>query len=115
MRIRFTIRDVLWLTLVVALVIGWRLDRERQLARMASITIDPLTILRIEAGTPKHGNPVTGNYLVEPGGMLNLGPAYGKVKVSRLTCTEAEIAVLKQLRKTSQATSVSIKIADRGY
>ena len=26
---RFTIRDVLWLTVVVALVVGWRLDRNR--------------------------------------------------------------------------------------
>ena len=27
MRLRFTIRDLLWLTLVVALALGWWLDR----------------------------------------------------------------------------------------
>ena len=27
MRLRFTIRDLLWLTLVVALVVGWWIDR----------------------------------------------------------------------------------------
>jgi len=27
MRLRFTIRDLLWLTLVVALAMGWRADR----------------------------------------------------------------------------------------
>jgi len=26
--LRFTIRDVLWLTLVVGLAVGWRVDRE---------------------------------------------------------------------------------------
>ncbi len=25
-RLRFTIRDLLWLTLVVALIVGWRLE-----------------------------------------------------------------------------------------
>jgi hypothetical protein len=29
MRLRFTIRDLLWLTLVVALVVGWWLDHRR--------------------------------------------------------------------------------------
>jgi len=30
---RFTIRDVLWLTVVVALAVGWANDRNRQAAR----------------------------------------------------------------------------------
>jgi hypothetical protein len=29
---KFTIRDVLWLTVVVALAVGWWLDHRRQLA-----------------------------------------------------------------------------------
>jgi hypothetical protein len=29
MRLRFTIRDLLWLTVVVALAVGWWLDRAR--------------------------------------------------------------------------------------
>jgi hypothetical protein len=29
MRLRFTIRDLLWLTLVVALIVGWWLDHRR--------------------------------------------------------------------------------------
>jgi len=28
--LRFTIRDILWLTLVVGLAVGWRVDRGRQ-------------------------------------------------------------------------------------
>ena len=30
---RFTIRDVLWLTVVFALALGWWIDRTRQVAR----------------------------------------------------------------------------------
>jgi len=29
MRLRFSIRDLLWLTLVVALIVGWWLDRKK--------------------------------------------------------------------------------------
>ena len=29
MRLRFTTRDLLWLTLVVALIVGWWLDRSQ--------------------------------------------------------------------------------------
>jgi hypothetical protein len=29
MRLRFTIRDLLWLTLVVAVAVGWRLNNRR--------------------------------------------------------------------------------------
>ena len=30
MRLRFTIRDLLWLTLVVGLIVGWWVDHSRQ-------------------------------------------------------------------------------------
>jgi hypothetical protein len=32
MRLRFTIRDLLWLTVVVALAVGWWLDHSRLIA-----------------------------------------------------------------------------------
>jgi len=34
MRFRFTIRDLLWLTLVVALAVGWWVDRARLAVRL---------------------------------------------------------------------------------
>ena len=34
--LRFTIRDVLWLTLVVALMLGWGVDRGRLADRLAA-------------------------------------------------------------------------------
>jgi len=33
--LRFTIRDVLWVTMVVALAVGWWLDRARLSARVS--------------------------------------------------------------------------------
>ena len=35
---RFTIRDLLWLTVVVALGVGWWVDRRVQSARMTGLT-----------------------------------------------------------------------------
>jgi len=42
MRLRFTIRDLLWLTLVVAMAVGWWVDHQRQapLAAAANAAID---------------------------------------------------------------------------
>ena len=110
MRIRFTIRDLLWLTALIAVCIAWRLDHDRLVA-LVPFRIEPLTTLQIEAGNTRHNWPITGLYVVEPAGMLNLGPQYGKVMVSGLSLKEAESAVLKQLRKTSKAPSVSVTLA----
>jgi hypothetical protein len=35
MRVRFTIRDLLWLTLVVALIVGWWVDRSNLAKKLA--------------------------------------------------------------------------------
>jgi hypothetical protein len=36
-RLRFTIRDLLWLTVVVALAVGWWLDHHNQSERYATL------------------------------------------------------------------------------
>jgi protein involved in polysaccharide export with SLBB domain len=109
MRIRFTIRDLLWLTALVAMALAWWIDHDR-LAAVAAFKIKPLDPLHVEAGSPRPNAPITGLYIVDPFGMLNLGPHYGKVKVGDLSLKEAESAVLKQLRKVSNPTGVSITI-----
>jgi hypothetical protein len=51
MRLRFTIRDLLWLTLVVALAVGWWLDRRKITeleARVGTLQQVP-SVNRIEA------------------------------------------------------------------
>ena len=112
MRIRFTIRDLLWLTAVVALAVGWWMDHRRIVASYSAITINPLMVIQVEGGSPKPNNPISGRYLVEPGGMLNLGPAYGKVKVAGLTCSETETAIIKQLSKKALTPGVAVRIVD---
>jgi hypothetical protein len=42
---RFTIRDVLWLTVVVALLAAWWLDRRSSLAQMDEAQHDIQTLL----------------------------------------------------------------------
>jgi polysaccharide biosynthesis/export protein len=78
--------------------------------------IQPLDILQVDADptTTKLDNPIRGLYLVEPGGMLNLGPAYGKVKVGGMSLEEAEKAVLKQLRRTLKDPQVSLTLNESG-
>src|SRR5262249_11934928 len=55
--------------------------------------IEPLDVLQVEVEGTKFDNPIKGLYLIEPGGMLNLGPGYGKVKVGGLSLEEATAAV----------------------
>jgi hypothetical protein len=45
---RFTIRDVLWLTVVVALAVGWWIDRTRQAA-----SADRLAVLEAVIGAER--------------------------------------------------------------
>ena len=58
--------------------------------------------------------PIRGLYLVEPGGMLNLGPAYGKVKVGGLSLEEATEAVTKHLRRMLKDPQVSLTLNESG-
>ncbi|HEY2828393.1 MAG TPA: polysaccharide biosynthesis/export family protein [Pirellulales bacterium] len=78
--------------------------------------IQPLDVLQVDADptTTKLDNPIRGLYLVEPGGMLNLGPAYGKVKVGGQSLEEAQAAVLKQLRRTLKDPQVSLSLNESG-
>jgi hypothetical protein len=47
---RFTIRDVLWLTVVVAIGVGWRCDRNQQAAlRDRLVNINTADIQRLTA------------------------------------------------------------------
>jgi hypothetical protein len=52
MRLRFSIRDLLWLTLVVVLALGWCIDRNRVVSQRdewesrATLTMDRLDTIR---------------------------------------------------------------------
>ena len=51
---RFTIRDLLWLTVVVALGVGWWVDRRVQSARMTGLT-DYVEVIEDECARLRRG------------------------------------------------------------
>ncbi|HEY2882264.1 MAG TPA: polysaccharide biosynthesis/export family protein [Pirellulales bacterium] len=76
--------------------------------------IQPLDVLQVEVKGTKPEQPITGLYLIEPSGMLNLGPGYGKVKVGGLSLEEATAAVTKQLSRQLNSPQVSITLNESG-
>jgi len=70
--------------------------------------------LQVDAEGTKYDAPIHGLYLVEPSGMLNLGAAYGKVKVGGLSLEEASDAVVKQLKRTLTNPTVSVTLNQSG-
>ena len=55
--------------------------------------------------------PINGLYVVEPGGMLDLGPSYGKVMVGGQSLEEAQDAVFRHLKRTLREPQVSLTLA----
>jgi polysaccharide export outer membrane protein len=55
--------------------------------------------------------PINAAYLVTPGGTVDLGAAYGRVKVDNLTLEEANVAVENQLKKVLREPQVSVTLA----
>jgi polysaccharide biosynthesis/export protein len=63
----------------------------------APYQIEPLDVLQIVVeGTPPE-QTIAGLYGVGPGGMVDLGPAYGSVQVAGLTIEEARTAIEQHL------------------
>ncbi|HYW80512.1 MAG TPA: polysaccharide biosynthesis/export family protein [Thermoguttaceae bacterium] len=96
------------------------LPRELSKAVLPTYTIEPPDILVIDAThmVPRHpyhlktldilgitvvgtlpDQPITGPFSIESGGLVNLGPPYGTVKVAGMTVDEARIAVEDHLRQ----------------
>lgn len=77
----------------------------------APFRIEPFDALYIDVvGTSIETGPIRGVYLVEPGGGIDLGAAYGKVNVAGLSLEEATDAVDRQLRKVLTAPQVSLTL-----
>jgi polysaccharide export outer membrane protein len=55
--------------------------------------------------------PINGLYVVEPGGMLDLGPSYGKVMVGGQSLEEAQDAVFRHLKRVLKEPQVSLTLA----
>ena len=57
--------------------------------------------------------PIDGFYLVEPGGQVALGPAYGRAVVNGLTCEQAEGKITEHLKKILTKPEVQVTPAER--
>ena len=62
MHLRFTIRDLLWLAVVVALAVGWWLDRQRSENRLAEITRNAAYLRRAYADRFIHSINLSPNF-----------------------------------------------------
>jgi polysaccharide export outer membrane protein len=109
------------------------IPRELCKAILPTYTIEPPDILMIDAihvvpRPPYHlrtfdllgiqvpgalsDTPINGTYPVEPGGMVNLGPPYGSVKVGDLTVEEAEKAVNEHLRSYLKEPGATVSLLE---
>jgi beta-lactamase regulating signal transducer with metallopeptidase domain/protein involved in polysaccharide export with SLBB domain len=93
---------------------GWR-NPEKQ--RLAPIPGFPYRIAAgdlLEINSPKQSTlpdaPIEGLYLVEPGGTVQLGPAYGRVAVDDLSLEEAEAAIRTQLSQSIREPLVAVTL-----
>lgn len=59
---RFTIRDVLWLTVVVALGVGWWIDHLEQSAKIRNAKEPDPFQYRWEAGLTREPSPINKHY-----------------------------------------------------
>ena len=77
----------------------------------APFKIEALDVLAIAATGTLEDQPIQGEFTVEPGGSVSLGPGYGKVAVAGLTLEEAEAAVETHLHRTLNAPDVALTLA----
>jgi polysaccharide export outer membrane protein len=74
----------------------------------APYRIGQLDYLQIRVNGALQDQPISGTYAVEPGGTINLGASYGRVKVSGMTLDEAAEAIYKQLSRILKQPQVSV-------
>jgi polysaccharide export outer membrane protein len=80
----------------------------------APFKIEPLDVLQVQVDGTGAYQTINNLYLVEPGGTLNLGPGYGKVKVGDLSLEEATEAVTKHLKRILKDPQVSLTLNESG-
>ena len=73
--------------------------------------IESLDLLSIQVAGALPDRPIEGEYMVEPGGALNLGPPYGSVRVSGMGVKEAQEAIRQHLLEFLKEPEVSLTLA----
>lgn len=73
--------------------------------------IEPLDILQIVVVGTLLGQDIQGQFAVDPSGMVDLGPAYGKVHVAGQSTDEATRTIDRFLRRILREPEVSVVLA----
>jgi protein involved in polysaccharide export with SLBB domain len=73
--------------------------------------IEPLDGLLIQATGTLPNEPITGVYPVAPEGTVNLGGAYGQVRVAGMTIEEAQEEITRHLKQILKAPRVVVALA----
>ncbi len=89
------------------------LGTRREVALKPSGPIRPWDLLRIEVAGTLRVLPIDGVFLVEPGGQLALGPAYGRVALGGLSRDAAEREIENRLRRVLADPRVQVIAAGR--
>ncbi|MHB1033366.1 MAG: polysaccharide biosynthesis/export family protein [Pirellulales bacterium] len=76
----------------------------------APYRIEPLDTLLIAVVGTLPDLPIAGNYLVEPGGTVNLGASYGMVRIAGMSIEEATAAIDKHLKQIVQNPEVTVNL-----
>ena len=82
-----------------------------KLVPKAPYHIEPLDVLQIQVANPLIDQPIAGPYPVDPGGAVDLGPAYGKVLVEGQTVDEAQHTIETHLKSILRDPQVSVSLA----
>jgi polysaccharide biosynthesis/export protein len=73
--------------------------------------VDTYDVLQVQATGTLLDQPIDGYYLVEGEGTINLGPAYGTIRVAGMTVEEATAAIKQHLGKILAQPDVSVQLA----
>ena len=73
--------------------------------------IEAYDVLQISVQGTMPNQPINNYYLVEGEGTVNLGPAYGTVRVTGMTIEEANEEITRKLQVTLQRPEVSVLLA----
>src|SRR5262245_44316008 len=101
-RLRFSIRDILWLTLIVALAAGWFIDHRR----LTAPALTPPRVLAVTPATPanrnRHNEVMAGYnaaglpvYIGPRGGIYHYDKDGGKVYYKNRPEIRADLATVK--------------------
>jgi len=73
--------------------------------------IEVFDVLQVQVTNTLPDQPINGYYLVEGEGTINLGPAYGKLRVVGLTVDQVQQVIQQQLQQVLVQPEVSVQLA----